>query len=240
MKSGLPSLLLVTHLIASPLAHGQDAAAPPIDRYPEIMQAIQAKEFDKALATLGPLRAEFPENAEILLFEIAALEGAKESVRCASLAEDFIRKHPDSINLDQAYYLLGSARIAAGSPEEGGVALRKAREVTDDPSLIDRIDGMLGGKPEPTQRPMGISLGGKPPASPEERKMYAEVSLRILRRAIEDFQSASGAPPGRIEDLLEGDPPVLSRLPLNPLSADGRFAYRRTADGYELSESAGK
>lgn len=239
MKVGIPSLLLLVYFSAASFGQSPESP-PPVDRYPEIMQAIQAKNFDRALETLGPLREKFPENPELLLFEVAALEGAKDSVRCASLAEEFIRKHPDSINLDQAYYLLGSARIAAGSPEEGGDALRKAREITDDPSLIDRIDGMLFKKTEPTQRPLGISLGGKPPASIEERKKYAEVSMRILRRAIRDFLGENGAPPERLEDLLEGDTPVLNRLPLNPLSADGRFAYRKTAEGYELSETAGK
>jgi len=211
---------------------------PPVDRYPEIMSLIQEKKFPAAMGIVEPLRKEHPENAEIHLFETALLEGMGEFARCEDLAEEYIHKHPDSVNLDQAYYLLGSARVKGGTREAGFESLRKAGEITDDPSLKSQIERMIASILQSTDG-IGIQLGGEPPITDREKSRLRDVSLRILRRALRDYRETHSDYPIQLDQLLEGEPPVLLRLPLNPLAPDGRFEYRNTDSGFEIPETAG-
>jgi tetratricopeptide (TPR) repeat protein len=217
----------------------QETSRSPEDRFPEIMQLIQQKRFPAARKIVEQLRSEFPDNAELHLFETAICEGSGHFARCEDLAQEYIEKYPESVNLDQAYYLLGTAQIKGGSREEGFQSLRSAGEITDDPTLQSQIARTLNSILQSSDR-VGIHLGGQPPITEEEKAKLCKISLRILRRALEDFNDTHDAYPESLDQLLDGDPPILLALPMNPFSLEGRFEYTRTESGFDLTEPVGE
>ena len=237
MKFLLP-FLFVFVVMAPPDSHAEETPSPT-QYYPEIADLIEQKKFAEALEVVEPLRKKFPETPEILLFQSAVLEGMGKYSECEDLALEFIEKKPDSINLDQAYFLLGSAQVKAGSRKAGLKALRTATQLTDDPSLSLQVERLIGSVLRSSEH-IGIQLGGKPPISREDKEKLANVSIRILRRALRDYYENHQEYPNTLEDLLEGDPPTLLNLPVNPFSLTGRFDYERTESGFTLSEPSGK
>ncbi|MCB9782088.1 MAG: hypothetical protein H6751_03890 [Candidatus Omnitrophica bacterium] len=233
--------LLLALLLISAFALPAPSQEPPAAtaRYPEIMKLIQQKKFQEALEIVRPMRKENPENPEVHLFETAILEGMGDFRNCEKLANEFIQKHPESVNLDQAYFLLGSAQVKGGTREKGFEALRKASEITDDPSLQSQIERMIASILQSSDR-IGIQLGGAPPITPEQKEKLCRVSIRILKRALRDYFEQRQDYPENLDRLLEGDPPILITLPANPFALDGRFEYRKTESGFELTEPIGK
>ena len=180
----------------------------------ELARLVAMEKWNEAARRLEPLRQAHPDQPELLLFNAAAKKGAGDHAEGRRLARAFLDRFPDSINRDQALYLLGSSLLESGSRTEAARVLREASAASSDASFRARITAMLQDS-RPNLR-VGIRLGGKPPRGAIEVEREKRAARRILERAMRDYREVHGKNLERIEDLLSGDPPILRALPEDP------------------------
>lgn len=168
----------------------------------------------------------FPESPELLLFQTTANKELGRNEQTRKLAEEFLVRFPDSINKDQALFLLGSALLLSGTRVEAASMLLEASRVTEDATLKQQIRRML--PPEKNPIRIGLSLGGRPPETPEEVEKAARLEERIIEIAVEEFTQLHGHPPDLMEELLQGDPPILRALPEDPRRPGSSLPFKRT------------
>lgn len=238
MMLGFPlcvtAVWLMTAAAAEPLSPPPRVAVSPAPQQTlqSIFDLITRKHWQEALKQTQEQLKSHPEDPQLLLFQVTALQGMGMYAECQIIARQFLAKYPDSPNRDQALYFMATSLHQASATAEASAALEEASRVTQDESLKRRIAAILGGlPPEPK---IGIRLGGKPPSDRTEVEAAAQVSQRILQRALEDYRRTNGNYPASLEDLLQGAPPILRRLPEDPNHPGRSFEYRVEGGKYVL------
>lgn len=222
--------IFLTILCFAHAGQAQEAAAPiasgTLDYEIQILKNLgDGQRWYSVLNRSTRLRETYPESPELLLFQTAANKELGRNEETRKLAEEFLDSFPDSVNKDQALLLLGTALILSGTRVEAASVLMEASRVTDDPTLLKKIAQTL--PPEKNPIRIGLSLGGKPPESPEEMEKAVRLEERIVEIAVEEYTALYGRPPDLMEDLLQGDPPILKALPEDPRRPGSSLPFKK-------------
>ena len=191
----------------------------------EILGYVERQDWKKVAEMTEPLRKENPDSPELLLFDAAAAHGLGRHSICEEHSRAFLNRFPDSLNRDQALFLLGSSLFQMNRRKESASVLSDASTTTADPRLQARIGFLEKLLQAPQKARIGIQLGGKPPEGEAEIERARQVGLRVLEMAVEDFRTVHGQYPENLERLLEGSPPILKALPEDPAHPGRALAF---------------
>ncbi|MBE0607235.1 MAG: hypothetical protein IH610_13210 [Deltaproteobacteria bacterium] len=134
--------------------------------------------------------------------------------------------------------------FSLGDPVEGGMALLRASRISDSPPHFPLLAARMlseGHRPETAivflQNMIERETDPRRKASLEERMRRVEVErdLQLLEKAIGEYATRVGEPPGRLADLVRAG--VLARIPEEPyggkylLMPDGQVRSDRAPEG---------
>ncbi len=134
--------------------------------------------------------------------------------------------------------------FSLGNPEEGGMALLRAARIPGSPAYFPLLASRMlseGNRPNTAlaflREMTARETDPRRKASLEERMRRVEVErdLQILEKAIGEYKTRVGAPPGRVADLVRAG--VLARIPEEPyggkylLMPDGQVRSNRAPEG---------
>ena len=236
--AGFLLLFLAVAAVAQP-------APAPLDHSPsceikndlnEIAALIEAQKWGEALNRIAPLLKIHPETSELILCEVAALEGLGRHEECQLRAKEYLSRFPDSGNRDQVLFLLAASLAKTSQRDEAIVIYKQAHQITQDPSLKKRIEAVLQDLAKASH--IGIRLGGKQPSSEEENQALRRIGIRILDMALADYKRTHEQYPEKLDQLLEGEPPALRALPEDPARPGETFGYQREGETYRLGASS--
>jgi tetratricopeptide (TPR) repeat protein len=232
--AGFLLLFLAAQAAAQPRpAPPHPSPAPELkDDLKEIATLIEEQKYGEALKRIDPLVKIHPETSELVLCEVAALEGLDRHEECQIRAKEYLSRFPASGNRDQVLFLLGASLVKTSQRADAVAIYKEALQITQDPSLKKRVESVLRDLAKTPN--IGIRLGGKPPASEEESQSLRRVGIRILEMALADYKRSHEQYPEKLSQLLEGEPPVLRTLPEDPAKPGETFEYKRQGETYHL------
>lgn len=198
-----------------------------------IFNLIKEKKWQEALEKVKPLVEASPDSEQVLLIQVAIYQGMGRHAECQARALDYLAKYESSPNRDQVLYIFANSLYQSGKKREAISYMEVADQGTKDPNLKKNITFFLSRWRSELSH-IGIRLGGKPPASPEEKQSLKSTGLRILEMALEDYHEVKGEYPQNLQQLIEGDPPILRNLPEDPFNPGKTFEYVREGDGYRI------
>jgi hypothetical protein len=206
---------------------------PPSRETQTVIELIRGKQWQEALEAVEPLAAASPDSEQVLLFQVAIFQGMGRHEDCQQKALVYLAKYGSSPNRDQVLYIFSNSLYQTGKKEEAVSYLEVAEQNTKDSTLKKNIAIILPRWRAEVSR-IGIRLGGKTPATPEEKEILKALGLRILRMALDDYHQANGGYPAQLPVLLEGTPPFLRRLPEDPANPGKTFEYVQEGEGYRF------
>ena len=231
LRYAFATLLL---FLACSLAWEQDTPPPtPTQETQEVIGLIRGKKWQEALERVGPMAAKSPDSEQVLLLQVAIFQGMGQHKECQEKALAYLAKFTTSPNRDQVEYPYANSLYQTGRKEEAIAYIEAAQQTTNDNTLKKNIPLLLRLWRADVGR-IGISLGGAPPATDEDKEALRRSGLRILRMGLEDYYKVYEKYPAKVEELLEGDPPFLRKLPEDPLNPGTTFEYILEGEGYRF------
>ncbi len=198
-----------------------------------ILDLIRSKKWQEAMDMVEPMAKMSPDSEQVLLFQVAIYQGMERHEECQQKALTYLAKYESGSTRDQILYLFATSLYQTGKKWEAIDYLEKADKCTKDSTLKKNIAFFL-----PRWRAevnhIGIHLGGKPPATPEEEQIAKTFGLKVLKMALEDYHQVNGKYPERLDKLLEGTPPFIKFFPEDPANPGMTFEYIQEGEGYRF------
>lgn len=221
-------------LLAS-LAWPQTANNPPVDTSKltqQILSLIKQKKWDQAHKALETYEKILPDSEQTLLFQVSIYFGLDRQEECQERVQYYLKKFPSSPNCDQVLYFYGNSLFRTDQVAEAIAYLTEVDRTTKDPQLKKNCEILIRYWSRPEK--LGIELGGEPPKTSREMEQIKDCGLRFLRMALGDYFHEKGEYPDKLEQLLEGHPAFLRRLPEDPYAPGKTFIYQKEGDSYRL------
>lgn len=231
----LISLLVGGCLLLTLMAWSQTESKPAVDTSKltnEILNLIKQKKWDQAEKALESLEKINPESEQTLLFQVSIYFGLDRQEECQERAQFYLQKYAGSPNRDQVLYFYANSLYLTERIQEAIAYMREVDRTTRDPLLKKNCEILL--RRWNRSDKIGIELGGDPPKTAEEMEQIKDCGLRILRMALGDYFLERGTYPDKLEQLLEGPPAFLKRLPEDPYAPGQTFIYQKEGDSYRL------
>lgn len=201
-----------------------------------ILNLIKQKKWNQAHKALEPLEKNHPEAEQTLLFQISIYFGLDRQEECQERALFYLQKYGSSPNRDQVLYFYANSLYLSERFQEAIAFLSEVDRTTKDPQLQKNCEILLRSWKRSDK--IGIDLGGTPPKTPEEKETIKAIGVRVLEIALGDYYQENGVYPDKLEQLLEGRPAFLRRLPEDPYAPGKTFIYQKTEDSYRLEAHA--
>jgi tetratricopeptide (TPR) repeat protein len=173
---------------------------------------------------IGEVTGTLTETPEFCLLKVAACQAVGDHVTCQSTARYYLEQYPNHSGRDQVLYFLATSLFQSDQLEEAQQYLDQAEALTKDPILKSNIQQIRQQKGKLNR--VGIRLGGIAPEGTVELHLAQQVEVRILQLALELYAADQGKYPDRLEQLLDGNPPILRNLPEDPIRPGETFPYR--------------
>jgi tetratricopeptide (TPR) repeat protein len=197
-----------------------------------ITELLRNRNFKEALERIQPLVAAHPETEQVLLYQVAIYQGLGQDEDCQQKVLTFLSRYQSSAMIDQILYFYANSLWHTGRKKEALSYLQSAGTLTKDPTLKKNVEVLLRLWNRPDR--IGLNLGGRIPATTEEREERRNLAVRVLDLGLADYYKVNGKYPDKLELLLEGTPPYLRNLPENPLRPGNTFSYSMEGAHYQI------